>query len=151
VTVSSDIESIGLIGVLFIPFGILVLIFGIVGLILVALGKRGPAIGGLVLGILAFVFALLALVILLAVSSWLEGMVAGTGVSVTVDYGIYLSVIGSIILIVGSAMVMGAAKAEEMAPPMPYAPGPPMEGPPMGAPPMEEPPMEQPPEPPMVE
>lgn len=144
----SSIDSASLPGILTIPFGTLAFIFGIVGLILVALKGRGVAIGALVMGILALIFALLLFPLL----SILESIISGTDVTVRADYGLYISLVGSVILIIGAGLAFSqAGRAEEMAPPMPYAPGPPMEGPPMGAPPMEEPPMEQPPEPPMVE
>ncbi|MFQ5910262.1 MAG: hypothetical protein ACE5IJ_06015 [Thermoplasmata archaeon] len=122
--------------------GILVLIFGIIGLILVATGKRGPAIGGIILGVLALIFALLAWV---GLAAWAE-VFGGLGSTLTTEYGIYISLVGSIILIIGSALAMGEAKKAEvpMAPPMAAPMEPPIE-------PTMEHTMEEPPEPPMGE
>jgi len=117
------IGSVSLLGVLAFPFGILAMIFGIIGLILVAIGKRGMCIGALILGILAFIMILLSFALL----SWLAELVAGIGgglVEFTVDFGIYIAIVGSIILIIGSGLAMAQAEKPGMQP-VPAAPIPP--------------------------
>ena len=140
-TVQSSIASVSLWGILFIPFGTLAFIFGIIGLILVALGKRGPAIGAFVMGILAFIFVLLGWVMASVMADFFAGYVSGTGVTVTVDYGVYLALVGAIILMIGSILAMSEAKKAAEVPLMPG----PMAPEPMPAEPM----MEEPPAPPM--
>ena len=137
-TVSSSLESISVLGIIVPPWlAMLAFIFGIIGLILVAIGKRGPAIGALVMGILAFVFVIIEWMLLVVIASFAEGLVSGTGVTVTIDYGVYVALVGAIILIIGSIMAMSEAKKAAAAPmmPGPMPPEPMMEEPP--APPME--------------
>lgn len=122
-TVSSNIESISLMGILIIPFSTLALIFAILGLIFVAVGKKGLCIGALVMGILAIVM----IGISFALMQWIADMttIIGTGITSGVDYGVWLAMIGSIILIIGSVLAYGEAKKAQPAPaPMPMTPPP---------------------------
>ncbi len=139
--ISSDIDSISATGIMIFFIGIPVLIFAIIGLILVAIPKRGTAIGGLVMGILAFIFMLLAFVVV----SILEGLVSGTGIEVKYEYGLWVTLVGSLLLIVGGAVMfveLGKVAAAPMPPPMMPPTPPPEEMPPPEEPPMEEPPVE---------
>ncbi len=105
--------------------GILVLVFGVLGLICVAIPKKVTAILALIWGILALLFAVLSVVGLAAIAQ----TVGGSGVSVTTEYGVYVSLVFSLVLIVGSALAYREARkaaAPGMAPPM----APPMSPPP---------------------
>jgi len=95
-------------------FGVLVLLFSVLGLVLVLVGKRGTCIGALIMGILAFVFALIVAAIWSAIISTF-----GVGDVLSIGYGLYMSLAGSIILMVGSVMTLGELKqiAPQMAPP----------------------------------
>jgi hypothetical protein len=127
-TISSDFESITASGIAIFFIGIPVLLFAIIGLILVAMPKRGTAIGGFVMGILCLIFMMLAFVVV----SILEGLVTGTNIEISYDYGLWVSLVGSILLMIGG---IWAFVELGKAPPAP-APMMPME------PPMEQPPME---------
>lgn len=127
-TIESSVESISASGILLFIVGVPVLLFAIIGLILVALPKRGTAIGAFVMGILALIFVLLAFVLV----GVLEGLVSGTDISITYDYGMWISLVGSILLMIGG---IWAFVELGKVPPVP-APMMPME------PPMEQPPME---------
>ncbi len=122
-TISSSIESVSVMGVLIIPFSILALIFAILGLIFVAIGKKGLCIGALVMGILAIVM----IGISFALMQWIADTwaIVGTGITFSIEYGVWIGMIGAIILIIGSAMAYGEAKKAAPAPaPMPVTPPP---------------------------
>ena len=87
-------------------FGILVLLFGALGLILVAVGKRGTCIGGIIMGIIAFVLTL----IVFAISSAIIQGLSTAEVTLYIGYGMYLSLIGALILVIGSFMALKEAK-----------------------------------------
>ncbi len=128
VTLSSEIDSITASGILLFIVGIPVLIFGIIGLILVALPKRGTAIGAFVMGILALIFVMLAFVLV----SWLESLVSGTSIEITYEYGMWVSLIGAILLMVGGIWSFIELGKAPPVPAMPPEPMPPMDQPPMG-------------------
>jgi len=96
--------------------GILVLVFGVLGLICVAIPKKVTAILALIWGILALLFAVLSVVGLAAIAQ----TVGGSGVSVTTEYGVYVSLVFSLVLIIGAALTYREARkaAPSMAPPM---------------------------------
>ena len=106
----------------FIGLPILVLIFGIIGLVLVAKGRRGTAIGGLVMGILAFIFAIVSVFLLAIVAEVISGV---SDFEIGIDFGLYLTLVGAIILIVGSGLTF--SQAGKAAPVAPIEPMPPME------------------------
>ncbi|HYM39035.1 MAG TPA: hypothetical protein VEY12_02670 [Thermoplasmata archaeon] len=108
--------------------GIAVLLFGVLGLICVAIPNRITAILGLVWGILALLLALLTLVGLAAIAALAAG--SGTGVTVTTQYGAYLALVGTLVLIVGSAIAYTEAKKAAAPPMMPPPVAPPMAPPP---------------------
>lgn len=95
-------------------FGILVLLFSALGLVLALVGKRGTCIGAMIMGILAFVFALIVATIWSAIISTF-----GVGDILSIGYGLYITLAGSIILVIGSVMTLGELKhmAPQMAPP----------------------------------
>ncbi len=107
-------------------FGILFLILGLLGLIFVAIPNRITAILGLVWGVLALLIGLLTLLGLAALAAAAAG--TGTGVTVTTEYGVYVAMVGALLLIVGSGLAYGearrAAAPPMMAPPMAPPPGP---------------------------
>jgi hypothetical protein len=111
-------ESASLMGAMFPIFGWLALIFGVLGLIFVAIGSRGMCIAGLIMGILAFIMVLLGFALSATLVSLLSGGIVAVG------YGIYISMIGSIILIVGAGLGMGQAKKAAAPPVAPMAPPP---------------------------
>lgn len=103
-------------------FGFLTLIFAIIGLILVLIPKKVTAIIALVMGILALVFALLQYLGLSA----LVTLAQLAGYQATMGVGAWITIIGCILLIVGSGMAMSAAgKMQAQSMPM-AAPPPPM-------------------------
>src|SRR5439155_5868397 len=67
--------------------GIGAIIFGVLGLIFVAVGKRILAILGMVWGILALLLTGLAFVGFAAIGA----LYTGTGVTITTDYGVYVT------------------------------------------------------------
>lgn len=95
-------------------FGILVLLFSALGLVLVLVGKRGACIGAMIMGILAFVFGLIVATVWSAIISTF-----GAGDILSIGYGLYMSLAGSIILVIGSVLTLGELKqiAPQMAPP----------------------------------
>ena len=105
-------------------FGIPLLIFGIIGLIMCVLGGKGPGIVGIVFGVLALLVSLGGMAVVNMLAQW-SGYTVGI-VTITTGFGAYICIIGSILLIVGSAMVLSMKKAvaPPMAPPMtpPMAP-----------------------------
>lgn len=102
--------------------GKLTFVFGLIGLILVVIPKRGLPIGALIMGILAIIWP---------VKVMLE-VVAGIDVGI----GLWISLVGALLLIIGSALALREGPKPEA-----YVPPPPMEEP-MMEPPMEEPPPE---------
>ncbi|HEX9341602.1 MAG TPA: hypothetical protein VF992_10620 [Thermoplasmata archaeon] len=102
--------------------GVLVLAFGVLGLICVAIPRKATAILALVWGILAFVFALLVI----GVQASLAQQYGGSGVVVTTEYGAWVSLAFSVLLILGSAIAYREAR-KAASPPM----APPMSPPPM--------------------
>jgi hypothetical protein len=126
-TISSDIDSITASGVVIFFIGLPVLLFAIIGLILVALPKRGTAIGAFVMGILCLIFMMLAFVVV----SILEGLVSGTNIEVSYDYGLWVSLVGSILLMIGGIWAFVELGKVPPPMPMPVEPMPPMEEPPM--------------------
>ncbi len=102
--------------------GILVLLFGLLGLICVAIPKKVTAILGIVMGIIALLWAVLTLIGLAAIAAVAAG--SGTGVAVTTEYGAYLALVGTLVLIVGSAIAYTEARKAAAPPPMtpPMAP-----------------------------
>jgi len=96
-------------------FGMPFLLFVVIGLILVAIPKKGTAIAGLIMGIIAFVIALIPMAILATIIvSWqISGEVASIG------YGLYICLVGALLLIIGSAMgIRDASAPKPMPPPM---------------------------------
>lgn len=104
--------------------GLPLLIFGVIGLVMTILGGKGPGIVGIVMGVLALLMALAGM----AIVTWIVTLAgwSGTGITVSTGFGTYICIIGSILLIVGSAMVIGQKKA----PPAPAPMAPPPAAPP---------------------
>ena len=107
--------------------GILVLVFGVLGLICVAIPRKVGAILGIVWGVLAILLGLLTMVGLAAIAATAAG--SGSSVTVTTEYGVYVSVIGALLLIIGSAIAYTEAR-KAAAPPMVAPPMAPMAPPP---------------------
>ena len=94
-------------------FGVPLLLFAVVGLVLVAIPKKGTAIAGLIMGIIALVIAMIPMAILASIIvEWqIPGEVASIG------YGLYISLVGAVLLIVGSAIGIKDASAPKPMPP----------------------------------
>lgn len=105
--------------------GVPLLIFGVIGLVMDLIGGKGPGIVGIVMGVLALLMALAGMVII----NWIVQLAgwSGTGITVSTGFGTYICIIGSLLLIAGSAMVIGQKKA----PPAPAPQAPPPAAPPM--------------------
>ncbi len=102
--------------------GIGALLFGVLGLIFVAVGKRVLAILAMVWGILALLLTGLSMVGFAAIAA----LAGGSGVTVTTNYGVYVSLVGSLILIVGSIIAfVEVGKARATPPQMPMSSSPP--------------------------
>lgn len=105
-------------------YGILAL--SILGLIIVLLGKKVTAIVALLFGLLTTILAIVAYVRISSLSSSLQallGSVPGVTFSVGPGFGLYLCIIGGIILLFGGVLAMMDAKKAAMAPaPMPMPP-----------------------------
>jgi len=103
-----------------------ILAFSVLGLIVVMLGKRSTAMLALVFGLLTTILAIVAVVRMSQLASALQALipvVPGMTVSIGAGIGLYLCVIGGIILLLGGVLAMGDAKKAMMAPaPMPMAP-----------------------------
>ncbi|UCD92151.1 MAG: hypothetical protein JSV43_07985 [Methanobacteriota archaeon] len=101
--------------------GKLAFVFGLIGLILVIIPKRGLPIGGLIMGILVIIWPVKVMMEIIA--------------PLEIGIGIWITIVGAILLIVGSGLALREGPKPEA-----YVP-PPMEEP-MMEPPMEEPPLE---------
>lgn len=90
-------------------FGLSLLIFGVIGMIMTVLGGKGPGIVGIVMG----VFALPMVLSGMAIINWLVMLAgwSGSGVTILMRFGTYIAFIGSILLVIGSAMVIDQKKA----------------------------------------
>lgn len=100
-------------------FGLLVILFGVLGLVFAVIPRP-------VFGILAMVFGILALVFLLIAYLGISLVSGISGGSVSLSYGLYLALIGAILLIVGGPLAYRDAKRAQAPPmPMPMAPPPP--------------------------
>jgi len=99
-------------------FGMMTLIFGLLGLIFVAIGKRGLCIAGLVMGIIAMLFVLIIFAIMTTV------LAVGAGSVFSMGIGLIISMVGSILLIIGCAIAFAQA-GKKAAPAPPIAPTPP--------------------------
>lgn len=85
-------------------FGILVALFSVLGLVLVFVGKKGTCTAGAIMGILAFIFAMIFAALWSAIITTFS-----VGDIFSIGYGLYVTMIGSIILILGSFMARGEA------------------------------------------
>jgi len=94
-------------------FGTLVLILGIISGVMALVGR---GVGTVVCGVLA----LLVTLFWFGAWSFISGLLNWTGGSNSVGYGTYIAVIGSILLIVGGALLIGEKKKMAAAP-MPTA------------------------------
>ena len=94
---------------------ILCLLFGIIGLVMMLMKKPMMAMLGMVMGLLIFILALL----------WYMSaspiFISVAGVSIGPGFGIWITLIGGLLLLVGGFMGMKALKG--MTPPAPAAPG----------------------------
>lgn len=123
VTISDSFNSVSASGLQVFFFGVPALIFAILGLVFVAIPRKSLTIGCLVMGILVMVFAILAI----TMTSVVAGFAATTGVvTVSIEYGMYLTLVGSILLIVGGALAY--VQYEEVVAPVPTQPLPPTNG-----------------------
>src|SRR4030042_2424865 len=94
--------------------GMLSLIFGILGLIMVAIPKKVTAILGLIFGILALLWLLLAFI---GPNAFAQTWGArGTSVTITIGFGIYVAMIGAILLVLGSGIAIKDAGAKPAPP-----------------------------------
>jgi hypothetical protein len=123
VTISDAAGSITASGLEVFIFGIPAMILGVLGLVFLAIEKKGFAIAGLVMGILVLIFAILAV----TMTSVIAGFAAYTGVvTVGMGYGMYLTLVGAILLIVGGAL--SYVQIEDVVAPVPVQPMPPTNG-----------------------
>lgn len=106
--------------------GLLALIFGILGLIMAVLRKKVTSILALVFGILALLMIVLAMMEIGAVTAQYQ-LLGYAGISIGMGFGIYIALIGAILLMAGGGIgMMEAGKAPApMMPPPPMMPAPP--------------------------
>lgn len=103
--------------------GIPVLILGLIGLLFVATGRRGLCLGAGILGIISLIW----LMLMMGALSWIASAAAIAGTTtVSMSYGLYLCVIGTIALVVGGFWAwMDAKKAAKAPAPVTQPPAPP--------------------------
>ncbi|MCK4443510.1 MAG: hypothetical protein KAW09_03135, partial [Thermoplasmata archaeon] len=122
-TISDAVNSVSASGLQVFIFGVPAMIFGILGLVFVAIPKKGFYLTALIMGILVMVFAILAI----TMTSVIAGLAAYSGVvTVSIDYGMYLTLVGSILLMIGGALAY--VQYEEVPAPVPVQEIPPYNG-----------------------
>lgn len=120
--ISDGTTTLSIMGAIYPIFGWLFVIMAILGLIFVAIPNKILNILAMVWGIIALIMGLLAMVL----TSFLGGLGGLTGtITVSNGYGIYLGLVGAVLLMIGSPMAYSEAKKAAA------AAMPPMMGPPM--------------------
>jgi hypothetical protein len=123
VTISDSFSSITASGLGVFIFGVPAMILGILGLVFVAIPKRGFAIAGLIMGILVMIFVVLAI----TMTSVIAGYATYTGVvTVSMDYGMYVTLVGAILLMVGGGLAY--YQTQDVVAPVPTQEAPPTNG-----------------------
>lgn len=123
VTISDSYSSITASGLGVFIFGVPAMILAILGLVFVAIPKKGFAIASLIMGILVMIFVVLAI----TMTSVIAGFATYTGlVTVSMDYGMYVTLVGAILLIVGGALAY--VQIQDVVAPVPTQPLPPTNG-----------------------
>ena len=99
-----------------------ILAFSILGLVMGIVGKRSTSIVALLSGVLVTVFAILALVRMPTVTISAPGL----SLSVGPGFGIYVGLVGGLLLLTGGLLAWGEAKNVRMPLPVPPPPAQPL-------------------------